>query len=58
MRKTTGIRKSPSEKIVKDIKRATRKHYSSEKSDLFGQPWMLTEAGKLRPISPHAEICN
>ena len=27
MRKTT---KSPSEKIVKDIKRATRKHYSSE----------------------------
>jgi len=30
MRKTTGIRKSPGEKIVKDIKRATRKHYSSE----------------------------
>ncbi len=27
MRKTT---KSPGEKIVKDIKRATRKHYSSE----------------------------
>ena len=27
MRKTT---KSPSEKIVKDIKRATRRHYSSE----------------------------
>lgn len=27
MRKTT---KSPDEKIVKDIKRATRKHYSSE----------------------------
>ena len=30
MRQTTGIRKSPSEKIFKDIKRATRKHYSSE----------------------------
>ena len=30
MRQTTGIRKSPGEKIVKDIKRATRKHYSSE----------------------------
>ena len=27
MRKTT---KSPGEKIVRDIKRATRKHYSSE----------------------------
>jgi transposase len=24
------VRKSPGEKIVKDIKRATRKHYSSE----------------------------
>jgi hypothetical protein len=30
MRQTTGKRKSPGEKIVKDIKRATRKHYSSE----------------------------
>ena len=30
MRQTTGTRKSPGEKIVKDIKRATRKHYSSE----------------------------
>ena len=30
MRKTTGTRKSPGERIVKDIKRATRKHYSSE----------------------------
>ena len=30
MRQTTGIRKSPGEKTVKDIKRATRKHYSSE----------------------------
>jgi transposase len=30
MRQTTGTRKSPSEKIVKDIKRATRKHYTSE----------------------------
>ena len=30
MRQLTGTRKSPGEKIVKDIKRATRKHYSSE----------------------------
>ncbi len=30
MRQTSGTRKSPGEKIVKDIKRATRKHYSSE----------------------------
>ena len=30
MRQTTGTRKSPGEKIVKDIERATRKHYSSE----------------------------
>ena len=28
--KDNGTRKSPGEKIVKDIKRATRKHYSSE----------------------------
>ncbi len=27
MRQTTGTRKSPGEKIVKDIKRPTRKHY-------------------------------
>lgn len=30
MRHTTGTRKSPGEKIVKDIKRATRKQYSSD----------------------------
>jgi len=30
MRQTTGTRKSPGEKRVKDIKRATRKQYSSE----------------------------
>ena len=30
MRQTRGTRKSPGEKLVKDIKRATRKHYSSE----------------------------
>ena len=30
MRQTTGTRKSPGGKIVKDIKRATHKHYSSE----------------------------
>ena len=31
MRKTTGTRKSPGERFAKDIKRATRRHYSSEK---------------------------
>ena len=30
MRQPIGTRKSPSEKIVKDIKRATRRQYSSE----------------------------
>ena len=30
MRQTLGTRKSPGEKLVKDIKRATRKQYSSE----------------------------
>jgi transposase len=30
MRQTPGTRKSPGKKIVKDIKRATRLHYSSE----------------------------
>jgi transposase len=30
MRQTTGTRKSPGEKLVKDIKSATRKQYSSE----------------------------
>jgi len=30
MRQTTGTGKSPGNKIVKDIKRATRKYYSSE----------------------------
>lgn len=29
MRQTTGTRKSSGEKIVKEIKRVTRKHYSS-----------------------------
>jgi transposase len=35
MRQTTGTRKSPGEQIVKDIKRATRKHYSSEEKIRF-----------------------
>jgi transposase len=30
MRQTIGTRKSPGEKIVKDIKWASREHYSSE----------------------------
>lgn len=33
MRQTTGARKSLSEKIVKDIKRATYQHYSSEEKN-------------------------
>jgi transposase len=32
---TTGARKSPGEKIVNDIKRAARKHYSSEEKILI-----------------------
>ena len=36
MRKTT---KTPGEKIVKDIKRATRKHYSSEDEDQDCAGW-------------------
>ena len=32
MRRTTGTRRSPSEKIVKNIKPATRKQYSSEEN--------------------------
>ena len=32
MRQTTRTRKSPGENIVKDIKRATRKQYSSEEN--------------------------
>ena len=30
MRQPTGSSRSPGEKIIKDIKRVTRKHYSSE----------------------------
>jgi hypothetical protein len=36
MRQTTGTRKSPGGKLVKDIKRATRKHYSSEEKIRIG----------------------
>ncbi len=32
MRQTTGTRRSASEKIVKDIKRASRKQYSSQEN--------------------------
>ena len=35
MRQTSGTRKSPGEKIVKEIKRATRKQYSSEEKNLL-----------------------
>ncbi len=30
MRQETGTRKATSEQVVKDIRRATRKHYSAE----------------------------
>ncbi len=39
MRQTTETRKSPSEKIIKDIKRATRKHYSSEEKIRHRAGW-------------------
>ena len=34
MRQTIRTRKSPGEKLVKDIKRATRKQYSSDKKKI------------------------
>jgi hypothetical protein len=57
MRQTTGTRKSPGEKIVKDIKRATRKHYSSEEKirivldGLRGKRIKVTHGPRL-PLTP------
>ena len=51
MRHTTGTRHSPGEKIVKDIKRATRKHYSSE------EKIRIVLAG-LRGEDSIAELCR
>ena len=48
MRQTTGTRMSPGEKIVKDIKRATRKQYSSEEKIKNG----------LRGEDSIAELCR
>ncbi len=62
MRQTTGTRKSPGEKIVKDIKRATRKHYSSEEKirivldGLPGKIALLSCAAV--KASPRASITN
>ena len=46
MRKATGMRKSPGEKIVKGIKRATRKHYSSEEKFRVVLDGLRGEAGR------------
>jgi transposase len=51
MRQTPGNRKSPGEKIVKDIKRATRKHYSSEEK-------IRIVLGGLRGEDSIAELCR
>jgi transposase len=51
MRQTTGTRKSPGEKIVKDIKRATRKQYSS------GEKIRIVLDG-LRGEDSIAELCR
>ncbi|SEK34870.1 hypothetical protein [Pacificibacter marinus] len=51
MRQTTGTRKSHGEKIVKNIKRATRKHYSSEEkiqNDETKEPLISLACGHLR----------
>ena len=51
MRQLTGTRKSPGEKIVKDIKRATRKHYSSEEKIRIVRP-NRPSAPRSRPSMP------
>ena len=51
MRQATGKRKSPGEKIVKDIKRATRKHYSSEEK-------IRIVLDRLRGEDSIAELCR
>jgi transposase len=50
MRQTTGTRKSPGEKIVKDIKRATRKHYSSEEKIRIVLDGLRGEARDLKEV--------
>jgi hypothetical protein len=66
MRQTTGTRKSPGEKIVKDIQRATRKQYSSEENirnvlelfahqDVVDTPEIITLRLTARGLLPKAE---
>ena len=51
MRQPTGTRKSPGEKIVKNIKRATRKQYSSEEK-------IRIVLDRLRGEDSIAELCR
>ena len=51
MKQTSGTRKSPGEKIVKEIKRATRKQYSSEE-----KIWIVLDG--LRGEGSIAEVCR
>ncbi len=52
MRQKSGIHKATSEKVVKDIRRATRKQYSAEEKIrivLFPQP--ISATGHLVPAT-------
>ena len=51
MRQTSGTRKSPGEKVVKEIKPATRKQYSSEEK-------IRTVLDGLRGEDSTAEVCR
>ena len=63
MRQPIGTRKSPGEKIVKDIKRATRKQYSSEEKGIaqgIHYKWSkdFMEAGKRHLAGDTARAAN
>ena len=51
MRQATETRTSPGEKMVKDIKRATRQHYSSEEK-------IRIVLDGLRGVDSIAELCR
>ena len=51
-RQVTGTTKGPGEKIVKDIKRVTRKHYSSE------EKIRIVLDGLRGEVSEAAKVCN
>ena len=51
MRQTSGTRKSSGEKIVKDIKRATRKQYSSE-------GWCQTNSNQSQFTPKYRNLCR